>query len=86
MKGKKFNNFMKECLSDVVEHIVVFTFLILVFLFFLWVSSFWEKLSIPMVILVTFIIFMFGAKPLKVHLAAKRLKLLTRHYLDILFP
>lgn len=86
MKQKLIKVFLKKCLGDAVENMFVFSFILLVFFFLHWISSFIGEPSIPMVILVTFIVFIFGAKPMKVHLAGERLNLMIRHYINILFP
>lgn len=86
MKQNLIKSILKEYLNNAIENKFVFSFVLLAFLFFLWESSLFGEPSIAMVIIITLIVFIFGAKLMKVHLAGERLNLLTRHCLDILFP
>lgn len=85
--NQKITEFLfKKSLGNAIEKVFLFSFILFVFLFLHWIASTFGHVTISMVIFFSFIVFIGGAKPMKINLLGERLNLMTRRYLNIIFP
>lgn len=85
--NQKITEFIfNKSLGKAIEKVFLFSFILFVFLFLHWIASTFGHVPISMVIFFSFIVFIGGAKPMKVNLLGERLNLMTRRYLNIIFP
>ncbi|HGO4661822.1 TPA: hypothetical protein MCO89_005566 [Klebsiella pneumoniae] len=86
MNQKRTDFLFKKSLGNAIEKVFLFSFILFVFLFLHWIAYTFGHLPISMVIFFSFIVFIGGAKPMKINLLGERLNLMTRRYLNIIFP
>ncbi|EIX9725736.1 hypothetical protein IFY68_05560 (plasmid) [Klebsiella pneumoniae] len=85
--NQKITEFLfKKSLGKAIEKVFLFSFILFVFLFLHWIASTSSHVPISMVIFFSFIVFIGGAKSMKINLLGERLNLMTRRYLNIIFP
>ncbi|SLP12071.1 Uncharacterised protein [Klebsiella pneumoniae] len=85
--NQKITKFLfKKSLGKAIQKVFLLSFILFVFLFLHWIASTFGRVPTSMVIFFSFIVFIGGAKLMKIHLLGERLNLMTRRYLNIIFP